>query len=152
MEVTEIRDSCERMRIARLVLENLTEWFGMDESREEYIDRSSGELFLAAVDEGEAVGFLCLRPTSDATVEIDSMGILKSCHRKGFGKKLVLAAIESARAAGYSFMQVKTVKSGCYRQYDCTNLFYQAVGFRKLEVLDNLWDEWNPCQVYVMAL
>lgn len=60
-------------------------------------------------------------------------------------------AKESAAAAGYSFMQVKTVKMGVYPEYDATNRFYLACGFQEFEVLP-LWDEANPCQVYVMYL
>ena len=30
--------------------------------------------------------------------------------------------------------------------------FYQKIGFRELECMDGLWDEANPCQVYVMAV
>lgn len=30
--------------------------------------------------------------------------------------------------------------------------FYQKMGFRELECMDGLWDEANPCQVYVMAV
>ena len=48
-------------------------------------------------------------------------------------------------------MQVKTVKMGVYEDYDRTNRFYLSVGFRELEVLP-LWDEANPCQVYVMYI
>ena len=31
-------------------------------------------------------------------------------------------------------------------------LAYLALGFREFEVFPTLWDEWNPCQVYVMSL
>ena len=33
-----------------------------------------------------------------------------------------------------------------------TNRFYLALGFREFEVFPMLWDEANPCQVYVMSL
>ena len=41
---------------------------------------------------------------------------------------------------------------GKYESYDATNRFYQALGFKELEVFPTLWDPWNPCQVYVMAI
>ena len=41
---------------------------------------------------------------------------------------------------------------GRYRKFDETNRFYLGLGFREFEVFQKLWDEWNPCQVYVMAL
>lgn len=48
-------------------------------------------------------------------------------------------------------MQVKTVKMGMYEDYDRTNRFYLSLGFKELEVLP-LWDEANPCQVYIMYI
>ena len=53
---------------------------------------------------------------------------------------------------GYSFIQVKTVKMGMYEDYDCTNRFYISLGFKEFEVLNSLWDENNPCQIYVMGI
>ena len=53
---------------------------------------------------------------------------------------------------GYSFIQVKTVQMGKYEDYDNTNMFYLSLGFKEFEVFPTLWDEWNPCQVYVMSI
>ena len=51
-----------------------------------------------------------------------------------------------------SFIQVKTVQMGKYAEYDDTNRFYLSLGFKELEVFPTLWDEWNPCQIYIMAI
>ncbi len=48
---------------------------------------------------------------------------------------------------GYEFIQVKTVRSGVYEDYDITNEFYKSLGFKELEVLPDYWDEANPCQI-----
>ena len=61
-------------------------------------------------------------------------------------------AKEVAKADGYKFMQVKTVKMGMYEDYDRTNRFYISCGFKEFEVFPLLWDEANPCQIYVMSL
>lgn len=53
---------------------------------------------------------------------------------------------------GYSFIQVETVRMGRYDIYDDTNRFCISPGFRELEVFPALWDEGNPCQVYVMYI
>ena len=53
---------------------------------------------------------------------------------------------------GYSFLQVKTVQMGVYEEYDRTNRFYLSLGFQEFEVFPTLWDEANPCQIYVMVL
>ena len=106
---------------------------------------------LCAFDGKEPVGFLCLKETGAATVELAVMGVLKAYHRQGIGRQLVTAAKKAASAAGYAFMQVKTVKMGMYPDYDDTNRFYLSQGFQEFEVLP-LWDDANPCQVYVTAL
>ena len=150
--IKRIQDADLRPAIARSVLEDLTDWFGVEQSREDYIRQSRDMDMLAAFEEERPVGFLCLKETGKATVELAVMGVLKSHHRRGIGRQLAQAAIAHAREAGYRFMQVKTVKMGVYEDYDRTNRFYQSLGFQEFEVLPELWDEANPCQIYVMAL
>ena len=150
--VIEIKKSDEKRVIARTVLEDLTEWFEIDESREGYIHECTDWTFLAAKDDDRIVGFLCLKETGNATVELAVMGVIKAYQRSGVGRELVEKAKEVAEADGYEFMQVKTVKMGMYEDYDRTNLFYLSLGFKEFEVFPELWDEANPCQVYVMSL
>ena len=152
MLIVEITDSNEKQAIAREILEALTDWFGVEESREEYISGSAGWTFFAAKGTEGPIGFLCLKETGKATVELAVMGVLMEHHRSGVGRRLVEKAIETARLQGYEFMQVKTVKMGVYEDYDRTNLFYISCGFKELEVFPLLWDEANPCQIYVMSL
>ena len=73
-------------------------------------------------------------------------------HRKGAGRALFEEARREAFRLGYSFIQVKTVQMGRYKEYDDTNLFYLSLGFKELEVFPTLWDEWNPCQIYIMSI
>ena len=151
-EVRTIENAEEKQRICRAILEALPEWFGIPEAREEYVSESADKLFFAATDRENPVGFLYLKETGRDTVELYVMGVLKDRHRAGVGRALVEAAKQAAREAGYAFMQVKTVQMGKYAEYDATNRFYLAMGFREFEVFPHLWDEWNPCQVYVMEL
>ena len=72
--ITEITNPIEKKAIARNVLEALTDWFGIEESREEYISRSAGWTFLAAREDNNIMGFLCLKETGKATVELAVMG------------------------------------------------------------------------------
>ncbi len=67
-------------------------------------------------------------------------------------RPLFATAKRRAKELGYSFLQVKTVQMGKYPEYDATNRFYLALGFCEFEVFPTLWDEWNPCQIYVMSL
>lgn len=142
----------EKRRIARSILEALTDWFGISEARETYICESADEIMVASFDNDAPNGFLCLKETGKDTVELAVMGVLKEYHRKGIGTKLFEATKKIAVEKGYSFMQVKTVQMGKYEEYDRTNRFYLALGFKEFEVIPTLWDERNPCQIYVMSL
>ena len=150
--VEQIQDREEKERIARRVLESLPEWFGIEESREEYIRESVDQPFFACYADGQAAGFLCLKETGRATAELAVMGIMPAFHRHGLGRALFDRAKAYAQARGYSFLQVKTVQMGRYEIYDRTNRFYLSLGFQEFEVFPTLWDAHNPCQVYVMAI
>ena len=147
-----IKDSETKQTIARKILEALQDWFEVAENREKYISACVNWTFFAAKENDEYVGFLCLKETSKATVELAVMGVLKEYHRKGIGTQLFEAANKIATDSGYSFMQVKTVQLGVYPDYDNTNRFYQACGFKELEVIKEIWGEENPCQIYVRYL
>ena len=146
-----INDAQEKQRISRFILESLSEWFGIPEAREQYIRESADEIVLASVEDDQPNGFLCLKETGKDTVELAVMGVLKECHRKGIGRELFVHAKQIAVEKGYSFLQVKTVQMGRYEEYDNTNRFYLSLGFKEFEVIPTLWDEWNPCQIYVMS-
>ena len=152
MEIRTVSDSTEKQRVSRSILEALPDWFGIPETREAYIRQSASLPFFAAYDESRPVGFLCLMETGKDTIELHVMGVLKEYHRKGVGRGLFEKARETAVQHGYSFLQVKTVQMGRYDDYDQTNRFYLSMGFREFEVFPTLWDEQNPCQVYVMSL
>lgn len=61
MEIKLIEDYDDKQKIARRILEALPDWFGIDEARENYITESTDQLFLAALDQKQATGFLCLK-------------------------------------------------------------------------------------------
>ncbi len=150
--VVRITDPKEKQEISRAILEALTDWFEVEESRERYIRESAEKIFLAAKEDDGYAGFLCLKETGKETVELAVMGVLKEYHRKGLGRALFEQAKKIAAEAGYSFMQVKTVQMGMYEDYDITNRFYLSCGFKEFEVIPELWGEENPCQIYVMYL
>lgn len=147
-----ITDPQEKERIAAEVLISLPDWFGIPESTAEYIRESRSMPFWAAVEDGEAVGFIALKATGPCTAEIYVMGVKPGYHRRGIGRTLWEAFREYARAQGFRYAQVKTVRRGCYENYDRTNVFYESIGFEELECFPTLWDECNPCQVYVQYI
>ncbi len=152
MEIKQLTDSLEKQKVARCILEALPDWFGIPEAREAYIAESINQIFFCAYAEDRPVGFVYLKETGKDTVELYVMGVLKEFHRKGIGRELVNRAKKTSSEKGYSFMQVKTVQMGKYEEYDRTNKFYLSLGFKEFEVFPTLWDEWNPCQIYVMSL
>lgn len=152
MHITEILTAEEKQRIAREILADLPEWFGIPESTEEYIRESGDMPFFAAIQEDEAVGFMALKETSLYTAEIYVCGVKKRLHRCGAGRALFAAFRDYAAAHGYEYAQVKTVAAGCWPEYDATRLFYERLGFRALEVFPTLWNENNPCLIMVQKL
>ena len=168
--VQQILDSEEKKQSAGDILRRLPAWFGLPESTKRYIHESAGMPFWAWCESGKraadkaggqecgtaestggrgASGFLSLKETSPGTAEIFVMGVLPEQHRRGIGRALYLAFEQYAEDNGYSYVQVKTVQSGHYEEYDRTNAFYRAMGFLELECLPELWDKNNPCQIYV---
>ncbi|WP_244261640.1 GNAT family N-acetyltransferase [Anaerococcus hydrogenalis] len=93
-----------------------------------------------------------IKKTSVYTIEIFVMGVLKKYHRNHIGRNLFKESIEILKNYEYEFVQVKTLKEGIDYGYDKTNKFYQALGFRKFEVIDEIWSKDNPCQIYVKSI
>ena len=149
--VTLIKDPTEKEQICRTVLQALPDWFGNPESVEEYA-RCSRDLPLWAEreDDSQADGFIVFRPTSPYAGEIYVMGVRQERHRQGLGRRLFASLYAYAKEQGFRFLSVKTVQMGRYPDYDQTNRFYQSLGFVELECFPTLWDEANPCQVYIM--
>lgn len=72
-----IEDKYEKEQIAREILSDLSEWFGLPESTEEYINCSKEMPFWADMESKEARGFIALKETSPYTVDLYVMGVLK---------------------------------------------------------------------------
>lgn len=152
MTIEQINNTEIKKKAVRKILEALPDWFGIEEAREHYIMESTQQICIGAVEDAEYVGILCLKETGKDTLELAVMGVLKEYHRQGTGRKMFMRAKDMAREKGYSFLQVKTVQMGRYENYDDTNRFYISLGFKEFEVFPTLWDEANPCQIYVMSI
>lgn len=150
--ITKIEDKEMKECICMEILEALPEWFEIPESRLSYA-KACREIPLWVDMEGDIrKGFIAMKETSKYAVEVCVMGVKKKYHRQGIGRNLFDAFYSYAKEKGYEFIQVKTVREGMYPDYDITNAFYRKVGFKELECMEGLWDEANPCQVYVMAV
>ena len=62
--ISQINDIEEKMRIARLILESLFDWFEIPETREQYIKDSADEIMVAAYEDDKPIGFLCLKEST----------------------------------------------------------------------------------------
>lgn len=151
-ELVSLADPEEKERIAASVLADLPDWFSLPESTAEYVRNSRDLPFWTARFHGEDLGFAVLKETAPQAAEVYVMGIRRPYHHCGLGRRLFDALYQFASEQGYRFLQVKTVREGCYEEYDRTNAFYRAVGFTELECFPTLWDEWNPCQIFVMPV
>lgn len=147
-----IEDADLKQHIAETILNDLPDWFGLPDSTREYIEKSREMPFFAYYMEDRYVGFIVLKETSRYTAEIYVMGVLQKYHRHGIGKKLFQEFLKYAEQKQYEFIQVKTVEEGHYEEYDRTRMFYERIGFKKLECFPSLWDEWNPCLVMIMSV
>ncbi len=141
-----------KMRIAREILLDLPEWFGIPESMQAYIRESAEQVFLAAYRGDEAAGFMTLKATSPYTAELAVCGVKKCLHRSGIGSALFHSLEQLALEQGYEYLQVKTVAAGFYPEYDATRMFYEKMGFRSMEVFPTLWDPGNPCLIMVKRI
>jgi len=143
----------DRESVCRAILEALPDWFGIPEALDNYV-RDAGTLaMLGCRKDGRTVGMAALKRTSEATVDIHVIGVLRPFHGQGIGKALVKAAAEYARSEGARLLSVKTLgPSHPDPHYAATRTFYLKVGFLPVEEFRDLWSEDNPCLVMVMPL
>lgn len=148
-----IKEASTKREITLNILQQLSAWFGQEDSINEYVANVSDCTFIVYKNtDGEVVGFYALKLTSDVVLEIYVCGILETYHRKGIGSAMFEEVVMNAKNNNYKYIQVKTVQSGLYTEYDKTNLFYISLGFDRFEVFPNLWDEHNPCQIYIYSV
>ncbi|HEY4390321.1 MAG TPA: GNAT family N-acetyltransferase [Paenibacillus sp.] len=89
---------------------------------DDYLAR--GNCYLAYID-GELIGEFVLIPTHPRTIEIVNIAVAEKHHGRGFGKKLVLQAIEEARRLGARSVEIGTGNSSLIQLR-----LYQRCGFR----------------------
>ena len=144
--IKEIIDPGEKSTVCNNILRALPDWFGVEASIVDYAEQVKSMPFFSALDENKTVGFVAIKTHNKHTAEICVMGVLKEYHRLGVGKKLVLCCVEYCIENKIEFLTVKTLdESRQCDEYRKTRLFYQAMGFKPLEVFPLLWDEDNPC-------
>ncbi|MGH6719735.1 MAG: GNAT family N-acetyltransferase [Alphaproteobacteria bacterium] len=84
----------------------------------------AGAVLLAFSGDGGVVGCVVLRPCADATAEIKRLFVRPEARGKGLGRRLVEAALDAARAAGYHRAVLET-----HATMTTALALYQALGF-----------------------
>lgn len=140
----------KKSQICRDILQALPNWFGLQASIDDYVEMVEAFPFYAIYDRDTPVGFVSIKVHSAYTAEIYVAGILEDYHRYGLGRKMVKLCDTFCRERKIEFLTVKTLaESHPDEYYKGTRLFYEAVGFKALEVFPLLWDENNPCLMMV---
>jgi GNAT superfamily N-acetyltransferase len=140
-------------QVCETILRALPDWFGIEEALIDYA-KAAAQLptLVARVDEIDA-GFLTIKQHTPFAAEIYVMGVLPGYHREGIGRALVKRAEAYLRQMGTEYLQVKTLAAVHPDPfYALTRAFYEALGFRPLEVMPMLWGPENPCLMMVKAL
>lgn len=153
MDIRMITDGKQKMEITGEILDDLPEWFGIDEAKQEYVNESEQLKMWVAYVEEEAVGFITLKQHFQMSGEVYVMGVKKAYHRQQIGTLLMETLQDWCKTHAVQFLQVKTLSDASNDAgYAKTRAFYHACGFVPLEVFVKLWDEWNPCLVMVKKL
>ena len=113
----------EKGQIAASILADLPDWFGLPKYTANYVAQSKTMPFWAVEHAGITLGFASMKETGPQTAEIFVMGVRPHYHRCGMGKRLFLTLQDHAKEQGYRFLQVKTVQTGHYAEYDRTTAF-----------------------------
>ncbi len=135
------------------ILRLLPDWFGIEEAILKYEKEIEHLPTFLAKESRQVLGFLSLKQHTPFSAEIYVMGVHPELHHQGIGRKLVEIAEAHARGMNIEYLQVKTLgPSALDENYARTRLFYQALGYRPLEELTQIWDENNPCLILVKRL
>jgi len=135
------------------ILAELPEWFGIPQSNAEYAAAAEREQAWLADDDGETLGLMVLIDTGFAALDVHLLAVRPRAHRRGVGRALIDHARDVTRSLGKPFLTVKTQgPSAGYEPYDRTRRFYEAVGFKGLEELTEIWGPENPCLIMIMPV
>ncbi len=139
--------------ICKKILDELTEYFGIEKAVGDHIRKVRDMYFVSARIGTTVVGFIALKDHNEFTGEIYVVGVREELQGRGIGKRLVEEIEDEAEDQGKKYLTVKTLAPSHPDQgYRKTRAFYRSRGFIPLEELPTLWDEGNPCLFMVKAL
>ncbi|MFQ3261502.1 GNAT family N-acetyltransferase [Reinekea sp.] len=134
------------------IFNELDGWFGSEEINSDYAKQLSEKSAFVALVNGRVEGVISIEWHFGTTAEIYSMATSLALHRKGIGKRLMLAAEKLARDKSYEFLHVKTLGDEVpHPGYKNTREFYENYGFKRLFQTKDLWDG-LPTMLYVKII
>jgi ribosomal protein S18 acetylase RimI-like enzyme len=142
-----------KAKITGHILRRLPNWFGIEKAIVEYASTVGDTIFIAAMNENQAVGFISLKLNNRYTGDVYVLGVLPEFHRQGIGSCLVDLAEQYLKDHGVRFMMVKTLgETHPDENYKLTRNFYYKKGFLPLEEFSEIWGKENPCLIMVKSL
>lgn len=141
----------EERRACLEIAKALPEWFNEVGLKAMERDLREEETFIA-VEDGQVLGFVTLKPVSDKALEILWMAVRRELRGRGVSSQL-LGFIEGlAREKGFEVLVVKTSGDLSYRPYDETRRFYEKRGFMRIALIDP-YPEWGEeALIYVKCI
>jgi ribosomal protein S18 acetylase RimI-like enzyme len=135
------------------IIRSLDEWFGIEEAIVHYSNSIDHLPTWLASEANRVIGFVSIKQHTPYSAEIYVMGILMEAHHKGIGRALIEASQKWLRSQNVEYLQVKTLgPSDPDESYAKTRAFYEAVGFRPVEEIKQIWGEENPCLIMVKKI
>lgn len=146
MQIQEVFDPEAKSKICDAILRELPDWFGVEASIIDYVDKVKGMPFYVAYDVKMPIGFIAIKIHNTYAAEVYVMGVLNKYQRSGIGTKLIAAVEEYCSSNNFHFLTVKTLADTVrFEPYERTRSFYYKLGFVPLEVFPLHWDKENPC-------
>ncbi len=149
----EVNEPDTKSDICYKIINNLPDWFGREESNQEYSRGVRNDYFIAARIGDIPIGFISIKDHNQFTAEIYVLGILKEFHQLGIGKRFMQLVEGELLKSDKKFLTVKTLSgSNPDPYYNKTRKFYKAMGFYPLEEMPELWSEEEPCLYMVKPI
>lgn len=135
------------------ILRSLPEWFGIEESTQNYIEAiKSLPTYTARID-GRVIGFVSVAKHHKESAELYVLGVLPEYHHSGIGKALIKFIEKDLKKDAIRYVQVKTVSPEAGDEaYRRTYQFYRTCGFSPLETIKDFWDPFNPCLLMIKSI
>lgn len=138
---------------AERILRSLPQWFGIEDSLQEYVRDSEAMPTFAASDDDGIVGFLTAKEHFPGAWEVHCLAVHAAWRNRGVGRGLHLHVEQWLAARGVRMLQVKTLgPSRASAAYDQTRGFYTALGYQPLEEFPLLWGPGLPVLQLVKML